>query len=121
MRGKTWRVIKGYNTGVVDSYKDGDASHDAGPLPLELVRLSQMTVEAGVQQADNSCEDQQIRLNYATKAEIPRPTEGKSCQRAAVTENLLRRAFLYLVTHVNAIQFCVFAISRLIYVNLLFI
>lgn len=100
--------MKGYNTGVVDSYKDGDASHDAGPLPLELVGLSQMTVEAGVQQADNSCEDEQIRLNYATKAEILRATEGRSCQRAAATENLLRPAFLYLVTHLNTILFCVY-------------
>jgi len=41
---------------VVDADEHCDASHDAGPLPLELVRLSQMTVEAGIQQAHNSCE-----------------------------------------------------------------
>lgn len=47
--------VKGYGTGMVDANKHGDASHDAGPLPLELVRLSQMAVEAGIQQTNNSC------------------------------------------------------------------
>lgn len=47
--------VKGYNAGVVDADEHRDAPHDAGPLPLELVRLSQMAVEAGIQQADNSC------------------------------------------------------------------
>lgn len=44
---------------MVDADEHGDAPHDAGPLPLELMRLSQMAVEAGVQQADNSCEKEQ--------------------------------------------------------------
>lgn len=47
--------MKGYNTCMVDTDKHCDASHYTGPLPLELVRLSQMAVEAGVQKADNSC------------------------------------------------------------------
>lgn len=56
--------MKGYNTGVVDADEHGDASHDAGPLPLELVRLSQMAVEAGIEQADNSCQEEQTDPNY---------------------------------------------------------
>lgn len=55
---------KGYNTGVVDADKDCDTPHDAGPLPLELVGLTQMAVEAGIQQADNSCEKEQTDPNY---------------------------------------------------------
>lgn len=38
---------------MVDAHEHGDAPHDAGPLPLELVRLSQVAVEAGVEQADD--------------------------------------------------------------------
>lgn len=57
-------VRKGYNTGVVDADKHCNASHDAGPLPLELVRFAQMAVEAGIQQADNSCEKEQADANY---------------------------------------------------------
>lgn len=40
---------------MVDAHEDGHAAHHAGPLPLELVRLSEVTVDAGVQQADHSC------------------------------------------------------------------
>lgn len=54
LRGKSF--MKGYNTGVVDTDEHCDAPHDAGPLPLELVWLSQMAVEAGVQQANDSYE-----------------------------------------------------------------
>lgn len=57
-------VRKGYNTGVVDADKHCDAPHDAGPLPLELMWLSQMAIEAGIQQADNSCEKEQADPNY---------------------------------------------------------
>lgn len=48
--------MKGYSTGVVDTNEHGNAPHYAGPLPLELVRLPQMAVKAGIQQADNSYE-----------------------------------------------------------------
>lgn len=48
-------MVKGYNTGVVDTDEHSDTPHDARPLPLELVRLSQVAVETGIQQADNSC------------------------------------------------------------------
>lgn len=57
-------TVKGYNTGVVDADEHGYAPHDAGPLPLKLVRLSQMAVEAGIQQANNSCEKEQTDPNY---------------------------------------------------------
>ena len=40
---------------MVDADEDGHAAHHAGPLPLELVRLPKVTVDAGVQQADHSC------------------------------------------------------------------
>lgn len=33
-------MVKGYNTGVVDTDEHSDTPHDARPLPLELVRLS---------------------------------------------------------------------------------
>lgn len=56
--------VKGYSTGVVDPDEHCDAPHDAGPLPLELMWLSQMAVEAGIQQADNSCEKEQTNPNY---------------------------------------------------------
>lgn len=46
---------EGYSTGVVDAHEDRDTAHDAGPLPLELVGLPQVTVNAGVQQADDRC------------------------------------------------------------------
>lgn len=48
--------MKGYSTGVVDTNEHSNAPHYAGPLPLELVWLPQMAVQAGIQQADNSCE-----------------------------------------------------------------
>ena len=51
--------MKGYNTGVVDADEHGDAPHDAGPLPLELVRLPQVAVEAGVEEADHRCRQEQ--------------------------------------------------------------
>lgn len=40
---------------MVDAHEDGDAAHDAGPLPLELVGLPEVAVDAGVQQANHSC------------------------------------------------------------------
>lgn len=46
---------EGYSAGVVDAHEDGDAAHDAGPLPLELVGLPKVAVDAGVQQANHSC------------------------------------------------------------------
>lgn len=49
-------LVKGYNTGVVDTNEHCDAPHDAGPLPLEFVWLSQVAVQAGIQEAHNSCE-----------------------------------------------------------------
>lgn len=49
-------LVKGYNTGVVDTDEHCDAPHDAGPLPLEFVWLSQVAVQAGIQKAHNSCE-----------------------------------------------------------------
>lgn len=48
--------VKGYNTGVVNTDEHCDASHDAGPLPLEFVWLSQVAVQAGIKKAHNSCE-----------------------------------------------------------------
>lgn len=48
-------LTEGYSTGVVDAHEHGDAAHDAGPLPLELVGLPEVAVDAGVQQANHSC------------------------------------------------------------------
>lgn len=47
--------VKGYNTGVVDADEHCDTPHDAGPLPLEFVWLSQVAVQAGVQEAHHGC------------------------------------------------------------------
>lgn len=44
---------------MVDANEDGHAAHHAGPLALELVWLSKVTVDAGVQQADHSCGERQ--------------------------------------------------------------
>ena len=79
--------MKGYNTGVVDADEHGDTPHDAGPLPLELVGLSQMAVEAGVQQADNSCEEKKgtnIPRVTRDKQKLCETPAGKSCHGAAV-------------------------------------
>lgn len=78
--------MKGYNTGVVDADEHGDTPHDAGPLPLELVGLSQMAVEAGVQQADNSCEEKGTNRPRITrdKQKLCETPAGKSCHGAAV-------------------------------------
>ena len=46
--------VKGYDTGVVDAHEYGDAAHDAGPLPLELMGFPEVAVDTGVQQADDS-------------------------------------------------------------------
>lgn len=46
---------EGYSTGVVNANKNRHTAHHAGPLSLELVGLSKVAVDAGVQQADNSC------------------------------------------------------------------
>lgn len=73
----TTDFVKGYNTGVVDAHEHRDAPHYAGPLPLELVRLSQMAVEAGIQQADNSCErNKQTRIT-TDKQKFCETPEGK--------------------------------------------
>lgn len=76
--------VKGYNTGMVDTDKHCDAPHDAGPLPLELVRLSQMAVKAGIQQAYNSCKkrNKQTRITQNEQKFCQTP-EAKSCYRAA--------------------------------------
>lgn len=47
--------MKGYDTCVVNTNEHSNAPHHAGPLPLEFMRLSQMAVQAGVQQTDNGC------------------------------------------------------------------
>lgn len=39
----------GYGTGVVDANEHRYTAHDAGPLSLELVRFSKVTVNTGVQ------------------------------------------------------------------------
>ncbi len=77
--------VKGYSAGVVDADEHCDAPHDAGPLPLELVRLSQMAVEAGIQQADNSCEKGTNRpeLHEISRKFCETPA-GKSCHGAAL-------------------------------------
>lgn len=46
---------KGYDTCVVNTNEHSNAPHHAGPLPLEFMRLPQMAVQAGVQQANDSC------------------------------------------------------------------
>lgn len=56
-------MAKGYNTGVVDTDEHSDTPHDARPFPLELVRLSQVAVETGIQQADNSCKKKNKKGN----------------------------------------------------------
>ena len=48
--------MEGYSTGVVDAHEHRHAAHHAGPLPLKLVGLAQVAVDAGVQQADNRCQ-----------------------------------------------------------------
>ena len=52
---------------MVDANEDGHAAHHAGPLPLELVRLSKVTVDAGVQQADHSCRERTRRQGLSTR------------------------------------------------------
>lgn len=47
--------MKGYSTGMVDANEDCDAAHDARPLSLELVGLSEVTVNTRVEQANNRC------------------------------------------------------------------
>lgn len=46
--------MKGYDTCVVNANEHSDAPHHTGPLPLEFMWLSQMAVQAGVQQTNNS-------------------------------------------------------------------
>lgn len=48
---------EGYGTGVVDAHENSHTAYDAGPLPLKLVWLPKVTVNAGVQQADDGCEN----------------------------------------------------------------
>lgn len=48
--------MEGYSAGVVDAHEHRHAAHHAGPLPLKLVGLPKVTVDAGVQQADNRCQ-----------------------------------------------------------------
>lgn len=40
---------------MVDAHEHGNAAHHTGPLPLELVRLAEAAVDAGVQQPDHRC------------------------------------------------------------------
>lgn len=48
--------MEGYSAGMVDAHEHRHAAHHAGPLPLKLVGLPKVTVDAGVQQADNRCQ-----------------------------------------------------------------
>lgn len=45
----------GYSTGMVNANKNCYAAHDTGPLSLKFVGFSEVTVDTGVQQANNSC------------------------------------------------------------------
>lgn len=46
---------EGYSTRMINANENCYASHDAGPLSFELVWFPQVAVNAGVQQANNSC------------------------------------------------------------------
>lgn len=48
-------LLQGYSTCMVNANEDGYTSHDTGPFSLEFVRLAKMTVNAGIEQANNSC------------------------------------------------------------------
>lgn len=97
-------LLKGYNAGVVDPHKNCDAPHDAGPLPLELVWLSQVAIQAGIQEANNSCGkgNKQTRI----KQDKQKSSENASRQNLA-TElrcgiiSFVDHALLKLVIHLD--------------------
>lgn len=46
---------KGYSTGMVDTNKYSHTSHHTRPLPLELVRFTKSSVDAGIQHSNHGC------------------------------------------------------------------
>lgn len=81
---------EGYGTGVVDAHEDGHAAHDAGPLPLKLVGLPQVAVDAGVQQADDSWGDKERRPSGGTGSE-PHDAVGRvACHQTSFPRKLSR-------------------------------
>lgn len=56
---------KGYSAGVVDTHENGHTTHDAWPFPLELVGLTQASVNAGIQQPNDSCTESKAALSVS--------------------------------------------------------
>lgn len=57
VRQKQQQINEGYSTSMVDAHKYSHTAHHIGPLPLELVWLAQLSVDAGVQEANHCCGD----------------------------------------------------------------
>lgn len=54
---------------MVDANENRYTAHHTGPLPLKLVRFSKVAVDAGVEQAHDSCErraDSRVRETAST-------------------------------------------------------
>jgi len=52
---KQQKLGEGYSTCMINANKNCYTSHHARPLPFELVWFPKVAVNAGVQQANNSC------------------------------------------------------------------
>jgi len=48
-------VCKGYCTGMINAYKDGNTSHDTRPFLLATSFLSQKVIKIWIQQTNHSC------------------------------------------------------------------
>ena len=69
---------------MVDPNKNCDAPHDAGPLPLELMRLSQVAIQAGIQEANNSCG----KGNKQTRIKQDKQKSSENASRHALATEL---------------------------------
>lgn len=99
---RTEHICEGYGAGMVDANEDGHAAHHAGPLPLELVRLTEATVDAGVQQAHDSWENNTV-LEHAG-------SQGKDLNAPIINTLLKSVLFLEKCTSYNTTSedgFCI--------------
>lgn len=83
---------EGYSTGVIYAHEDGHTAHDIGPLPLQLVRLSQMTVHTRIQQTyqrwtnhgkrfqSNSSQDGSLTCSHCVCVPAAVPQQGGTHQ-----------------------------------------
>lgn len=94
---------------MVDANEHSDASHDTGPLPLELVWLSQMAVEAGIQQANNSCRGKKKSNKQTQITQV----KQKFCepQKANPVRIFAECVVLHLVTHLYT-KLCLNRVGR---------